>query len=114
MGLAGNEKAADEVRAIASLKVHELKEWLSGAQAGPAIADNAHLFFASKQIEQFEKDPKRLDLTPPAEPPDGPPIGAIGDVDDVWMGLRERKSRPGIIELKLCLLPVSGPRLRRY
>jgi hypothetical protein len=85
MGLAGNEKAADEVRAIASLKVHELKEWLSGAQAGPAIADNAHLFFASKQIEQFEKDPKRLDLTPPAEPPDGPPIGAIGDVDDDWM-----------------------------
>jgi hypothetical protein len=84
MGLAGNEKAADEVRAIASLKVHELKEWLGGPQAGPAIADKAHMFFASKQIEQFEKDPKRLDLTPPAEPPDGPPIGAIGDFDDDW------------------------------
>jgi hypothetical protein len=85
MALAANERAADEVRAIASLKVHELKEWLGGPQAGPAIGDKAHVFFASKQIEQFEKDPKRLDLTPPAEPPDGPPIGAIGDVEDDWM-----------------------------
>ena len=50
-----------------------------------ARACAGHVFFASKQIEQFEKDPKRLDLTPPAEPPDGPPIGAIGDVDDDWM-----------------------------
>jgi hypothetical protein len=35
-------------------------------------------------IEQFKKDPKRLDLTPLAEPPDGPPIGNTGEVDDNW------------------------------
>ncbi|MCU1240132.1 MAG: hypothetical protein JWO71_858 [Candidatus Acidoferrum typicum] len=81
MALAANDKASDEVRAIASLKVHELKEWLSGA---PVIADKAHVFFSSTKIEQFEKDPKRLDLTPPAEPPDGPPIGAMGGADDDW------------------------------
>jgi hypothetical protein len=49
-----------------------------------ASGERAHVFFAAKQIEQFEKDPKRLDLTTPAEPPDGPPIGAMGDADDDW------------------------------
>jgi hypothetical protein len=44
------------------------------------IHDPAHIFFASKQIEQFQKDPKQISVAPPAEPPDGPPIGA----DDDW------------------------------
>jgi hypothetical protein len=78
MALATNDKASDDVRAIASLKLRELKEWLSGPQA-PVISEKAHMFFASTRIEQFEKDPKRLDLTPPAEPPDGPPIGSLDD-----------------------------------
>ena len=41
------------------------------------------MFFASKQIEQFEKDPKRLDMTPPAEPPPVPgmDMAAMGSVD---------------------------------
>src|SRR5216684_5679986 len=42
----------------------------------------AHVFFAANQIEQFEKDPKRLDLTPLAEPPDSPPIGELGLGDE--------------------------------
>lgn len=83
MALAANDKASDEVRGIASLKVHELKEWLSGPQAA-STSDKSHIFFASTKIDQFEKDPKRLELTPPAEPPDGPPIGAMGDGDDDW------------------------------
>ena len=80
MALAANDKASDEVRAIAALTLHDLKNWLvsSGVSAG------ANGFFALQQIEQFEKDPKRMDLTPPAEPPDGPPIGAMGDPDDDW------------------------------
>jgi hypothetical protein len=47
-----------------------------------ATKDKAHVAFASWQIEQFEKDPKRIELTAPAEPPDGPPIGT----DDDWDG----------------------------
>jgi Met-zincin/Domain of unknown function (DUF5117) len=80
MALAANDKASDEVRAIAAATLHDLKNWLvsSGVSAG------ANGFFALQQIEQFEKDPKRMDLTPPAEPPDGPPIGAMGDADDDW------------------------------
>jgi hypothetical protein len=83
MVLAANEKASDEVRSVAAFNLHGLKEWLDSPASG-TVGDPAHVFFASKQIEQFEKDPKRLDLTPSADPPDGPPIGAIGDADDDW------------------------------
>jgi hypothetical protein len=83
MALAANEKASDEVRSVAAFNLHGLKDWLD-SPASAAVGDPAHVFFASKQIEQFEKDPKRLDLTPSADPPDGPPIGAIGDADDDW------------------------------
>jgi hypothetical protein len=83
MGLAANPRTSDEVRAIACLELHNLRDWLSapvasaGRQAG---SDAAHVALAVRQIEQFEKDPKRIDLTPPSEPPDGPPIGT----DDDW------------------------------
>jgi Met-zincin len=81
MGLAANARASDEVRAIASVKLHDLKDWLDSPAGGmQVIRDQAHIWFAAKQIEQFEKDPKKMDLTAPAEPPDGPPIGA----DDDW------------------------------
>ena len=76
---------SDEVRAIASFKLHELKDWLTPAASGrPAGLDQASVFFAYTRIEQFEKDPKRIDLTPPVEPPDGPPIGSLGALDCEW------------------------------
>jgi len=77
MALSANDHASDAVRAIASLKLHELDKWL-GAPAEKT--DKAHAYFAARQIALFEKDPKRIDLTPPVEPPDGPPIGSI----DTW------------------------------
>ncbi len=80
MGLAANDHATDEVRAIARLKLDELKRWVYAPL--PTIKDQAHTAFATWQIEQFEKDPKRIELTGPAEPPDGPPIGT----DDDWDG----------------------------
>jgi hypothetical protein len=81
MNLAANGRASDEARAIASQELHSLHDWLSAPVRGlPAISDEAHKAFASRQIEQFEKDPKKIDLTAPAEPPDGPPIGT----DDDW------------------------------
>ena len=84
MALAANERASDNVRAVAWLKLADLKGWLNAPLASRRdISDPAHIFFASKQIELFEKDPKRLDLTPPAEPPDGPPIGSFG-AEEEW------------------------------
>jgi hypothetical protein len=48
--------------------------------------ERAHFFFAAQQLEQFEKDPKRITVPGPQAPPDGPPIGtSIGipfDDDD--------------------------------
>src|SRR5437660_361101 len=81
MALSANEHASGEVRAVASLKLRDLKDWLDSPSGGiEMIHDPAHIFFASKQIEQFQRDPKQISVTPPAEPPDGPPIGA----DDDW------------------------------
>jgi Met-zincin/Domain of unknown function (DUF5117) len=82
MALAANERAAEQVRAIASQRLEQLKAWAGPAQnqAGNS-AQAAHLFFAAQEIERFQKDPRRLELTPPSEPPDGPPIGDDEDFE---------------------------------
>ena len=78
MALSANEHASVEVRAIAALKLHKLRDYLNSSLSNRNnLTDQAHIFFAVQQIDQFEKDPKRLDLTPPVEPPDGPPIGSV-------------------------------------
>jgi len=84
MALAANDHATDEVRGIAAVKLHELHDWLLKPPGGGVILDKGHIFFATQRIELFEKDPKRIDLTPPVEPPDGPPIGSMGILDCDW------------------------------
>jgi hypothetical protein len=85
MSLAANEQATDEVRAIASLELHQLREWLTqqgnAATVPPAanFPQQAHYFYAAQQIEQFEKNPKQITVPPPPAPPDGPPIGSSSD-----------------------------------
>jgi hypothetical protein len=83
MSLAASPRASQQVRAIAAMKLEELRASLAASSA-PANdpAEHAHRSFAAAQIEQFQKDPKQIDLTPPAEPPDGPPIGS--DEDEDW------------------------------
>ena len=85
MALAASDQATDEVRAIASLELHQLKEWLTQqGTAGKATAaanfpQQAHYFYAAQQIEQFEKNPKQIPVPTPWAPPDGPPIGSLTD-----------------------------------
>ena len=80
MTLAGNQQATGQVRAIASLELDELKNWLTKAQEGAKDEEErAHLFWGAEQIQQFQKDPKVIGLTAPLEPPDGPPIGSDDD-----------------------------------
>jgi hypothetical protein len=82
MALAANERASDQVRAVASLKLEELKSWLANAQASAKDdAERAHFYLATTQIAQFQKDPKQISVAAPAEPPDGPPIGTDEDWD---------------------------------
>jgi len=82
MVLAGDTKASDEVRAIASLHLDEIKKLLAGSVSGAQDPEQrAHCFFEAVQIEQFQKDPSKLNLTTPSEAPDGPPIGADDDFE---------------------------------
>jgi hypothetical protein len=82
MALITNEHASGQARAIASVKLEELRAWLAGMVNGLNGRDEeerAHLSFAVSQIVQFQKDPKKMELPAPAEPPDGPPIGTEDD-----------------------------------
>jgi len=83
MTLSANERASDQARAIAALKLDELRGWLTQAQNPTSDeGERAHFSFAISQIVQFQKDPKQISVVPPAEPPDGPPLGT----DDDWDG----------------------------
>jgi len=84
MGLAANDRASEAVRSVAFLELRNLSGWLTPGGAATTTTSSAHTIFAQHQIELFEKDPKRIDLTPPAEPPDGPPIGSMGMLDCDW------------------------------
>ncbi|HEY3579791.1 MAG TPA: zinc-dependent metalloprotease, partial [Pyrinomonadaceae bacterium] len=76
MSLAANDRAANQVRAIASWKLEQLKTWL-GTQRRLTTDDNrrAFLFYSFDQIKRFQEDPKKMNLTTPQPPPDGQPIG---------------------------------------
>jgi hypothetical protein len=81
MSLAASDRAANQVRAIASWKLDQLKTWLN-MQRRLATDENqrAFLFYSAEQIKRFQEDPKKMNLTTPQQPPDGQPIGA----DDWW------------------------------
>jgi hypothetical protein len=76
MSLASGERASNQVRAIAELKLEELKNWLN-AQKTLTRDENqkAFLFYAANQIKRFQDDPKKMNLTRANDPPDGQPIG---------------------------------------
>ncbi|HSC44431.1 MAG TPA: zinc-dependent metalloprotease [Candidatus Acidoferrum sp.] len=76
LALAMNERASTQVKAVAALEADQLRGWMVAAKTGSSDPEQkAHLAYAAAQIEQFQRDPKKLDLPAPAEPPDGPPIG---------------------------------------
>jgi hypothetical protein len=75
LSLARNDHATTQVRALAWHEAEQLKGWLDANKSAGDASQQAHLAYAAGQIEQFHKDPRRVALTAPAEPPDGPPIG---------------------------------------
>jgi hypothetical protein len=76
MSLAANERASNQVRAIASWKLDQLKSWLT-LQRRATTDENqrAFVYYTLEQIKRFQDDPKKMNLTPPQAPPDGQPIG---------------------------------------
>ncbi|HJX88846.1 MAG TPA: zinc-dependent metalloprotease [Pyrinomonadaceae bacterium] len=85
MALASTERAPNQVRAVAELKLDQLKMWL-GTQRTLTREDNqrAFLYYAIEQIKRFQDDPKKMNITRPQDPPDGQPIGMD------WWGKGER------------------------
>jgi hypothetical protein len=78
MALADDNASRAQVRAIAYLKLEEIKEWCQRQSKRMADPDQkAHLAFAASQIALFEQDPKKIELPPAIKPPDGPPIGSF-------------------------------------
>jgi hypothetical protein len=76
MSLAANDRASNQVRAIAEFKLDELKNWLSAQQRLTGnINQKAYLLYAANQIKRFQDDPKKMNLTKANDPPDGQPIG---------------------------------------
>jgi hypothetical protein len=77
MALASAERGTNQVRAIASWKLDQLKRWLA-SQTRLAADDNrrAFLFYAVEQIKRFQDDPKKANITAAQQPPDGQPIGS--------------------------------------
>ena len=77
MLLAANERASTEVRAMALLKLTELRDWLTAT--APSIRneqERAHRLYAAAQIRKFEQSPNELlKPTEPLEMPPGAPIG---------------------------------------
>ena len=82
MALASSERGLNQVRAIASLKLDQLKTWLT-SQSRIAVDQNrrAFLLYSLEQVKRFQDDPKKMNLTPPQTPPDGQPIGMGPQMD---------------------------------
>jgi hypothetical protein len=79
MSLAADEKASSQVRAVALLKLDELKKWLTSKEnLLKDVQTRAEFFFAKNQIDHFEKNPGEVHETAPATPPAGDPIGSDG------------------------------------
>ncbi|KPK89294.1 hypothetical protein AMJ80_10010, partial [bacterium SM23_31] len=76
MNLAVNPGASTQVRAITSLKIDELKNWLD-EQSEKIMEESrkAHIVFALSEIDQFQKDPSKVNFTLPLSAPSGAPIG---------------------------------------
>jgi Met-zincin len=85
MALAANERAENQVRAIAEFKLEELKNWIGAQQRLPEGENQkAFLQYAANQIRRFQEDPKKMNLSKPNDPPDGQPIGMD------WWSLADR------------------------
>jgi len=76
MRLAADEDAASGVCAMASLKLEELKGWLSQEMKSAKDENQkAHLFQGILKIKLFQENPDRIKKAAPLPLPQGPPIG---------------------------------------
>jgi hypothetical protein len=83
MSLVAYEDAASQVRALAFMKLEELKNWLrwqlNTHKDGKYLLDDsdqrAHFLYAVGKIELFQRDPSKITVPAPMAAPPGAPIG---------------------------------------
>ena len=76
MSLAANDRASNQVRAIAEYRLSQLRDWLlTQRDLTSDESQRAFVIYAANQIRRFQDDPKKVNLTRPNDPPDGQPIG---------------------------------------
>ncbi len=74
--LAANPEASTEVKAIAVLKIQDLKDFaMQNKSISSGDGLNAHFAYAVLQIEEFEKNPEKFIQLKKTMPPQGAPIG---------------------------------------
>jgi hypothetical protein len=83
MSLAADDTAPAQVRAIASLRLDELKKRAAAMAASAEVNDRAQGHYAIEMLDQFAREPSKFVIPKPAEAPPGQPIGA--DEDEVWV-----------------------------
>jgi hypothetical protein len=79
MTLAADRRASAQVRAMALLKLDDLKKSLASRE--PLLKDaasRAEFFFARNEIDRFEKNPTDVHGPVTMPPPAGDPIGEDG------------------------------------
>jgi hypothetical protein len=80
MSLGANENAATQVRAIALLKLEELKNWLKKkVSITKDESQRAHFAFAILQVERFLENPTKVEYMKPID------IPPWGDWDQPWL-----------------------------
>jgi hypothetical protein len=83
MGLVVNGESAPQVRAMAFMKLEELKNWLrwqlNMRKDGDLVVQDpdqrAHFLFAIGKIELFQRNPTKITVPSPMSAPPGAPIG---------------------------------------
>ncbi|MVN20568.1 DUF5117 domain-containing protein [Mucilaginibacter sp. HMF7410] len=75
LGMAADNRAGENVRGEALLKINELQQWMNSSLATAAPKQKAALYFALAQIEDFHKNPDKYQPGPSLEMPPGAPIG---------------------------------------
>ena len=76
MSLTANDRASNQVRAVAFQKLVDLKSWLDANSS--SVGDSgqkAHMLYAMAEINKFLEDPEEFDIPQPLQPPPGSPIG---------------------------------------
>lgn len=73
--LASSNGANEQARAIALLKLQELKELADRKANTRNLNEKAHFEYCSLQIQKFMEDPNKSEVNSPLSPPDGSPIG---------------------------------------